>query len=258
MKRYTKNMIIIGIIILFTLTLVYSYMNTNRSAMVIVEPRKHKLLKYVCQNFDNLMPKSWDLYVFHGKSNGSYAEEATREIKNRGRKVFLIPLENDNLNARQYNELFKRLEFWNQVKAEDILVFQTDAVLCGNSKFKIDKFTKFNYIGCSNNNETLWGRDDNRYFSFYGVGGLSFRKNSFQKMCIKAKPNIDPAYAEDVFYSECAEKTSNKPNDISEVRDFCTQSTYFSQSFGAHKISLLNKDQKDNFFDFCPAAKALE
>jgi len=218
------------------------------------------------------MPKSWDLYVFHGKSNGSYAEAATREIKRGGRKVYLFPLESDDMNADQYNELFKRLEFWNKVNAEDILVFQTDAVLCGKSKFKIDDFTKFDYIGCSNKRNTIgrhedyWGKDTTQYWtgdassnlSFYGIGGLSFRKNSFQKKCIKDNPNIESSFPEDVFYSECVEKSSNKPKDVSDLRNFCTQYSYFSPSFGAHKTNLLKKEHKKSFFEFCPAAKALE
>jgi hypothetical protein len=45
----------------------------NNNAMVIVEPREHKLLEAVIKNFDDIMDSSWDLYVFHGKSFSKHA-----------------------------------------------------------------------------------------------------------------------------------------------------------------------------------------
>jgi len=268
MKGATKNLLAIVAIVVAALLIVHLYSKTKGKAMVIVEPRKHELLKYVCENFDKNMCKSWDLYVFHGKSHGSFAEEATEDIRQGGRKVFLMPLDTDNLTAGEYNRLLKRLDFWDRVKAEDILVFQTDAVLCGNSDHKIREFTKYDYVGCSNNKNTIgdlgnnWGTDKNgdwsddttKNLSFYGIGGLSFRKNSFQKKCIRDYPNINPEYGEDVFFSGCLEKSQNKPRDVSTTRNFCTQNVFYSRSFGAHKISVLKDDQRAAFFEFCPAA----
>ena len=130
-------------------------------ALVIVEPREHKMLKYVCENFDQHMCKTWDLYVFHGKSHAAHAQEAVQNIK--GRKVQLIALDKDNFTADDYNITFKSLDFWNQVKAENILVFQTDAVLCPASQFKIQDFMHFDYIGCGSydkaigNSKEVWG-----------------------------------------------------------------------------------------------------
>jgi hypothetical protein len=230
-------------------------------AMVIVEPRKHKLLKYVCDNFDANMPKEWDLYVFHGLSNKDYARQATSDIK--GRKVFLLALDSDNLTADGYNILFKDLAFWNQVKAEDILVFQTDAVICPASKYKIHDFTKYDYIGCGSyagaigKSREVWANTYSKNNSFYGVGGLSFRKNSFQKQCIMKYPNIDPDYPEDVFYSNCVEDSLNKPKTAEDLANFCTQDTFVRPGFGAHKTWTLRKDHKEPFYEFCPAARAI-
>ena len=146
-----KTILIIGVIaliIIIGLVMKYSpgLISTAHGghALVIVEPRKHKMLKYVCENFDQNMCKSWDLYVFHGKSHRGHAEEAVQNIE--GRKVHLLGLEKDDFTADDYNITFKSLDFWNQVKAENILVFQTDAVLCPASKFKIQDFMDFDYI----------------------------------------------------------------------------------------------------------------
>ena len=263
LKYFLKeNMIIIGIIILIMI-LVYLGDNSGlfvKKALVIVEPRKHENLRYVCENFDKNMSKIWDLYVFHGKSAGQHAKEATMEI--RGRRVYLIPLETDNLNADGYNALFKSLDFWNQVNDENILVFQTDAVICPASEFKIHDFMKYDYIGCGSyagaigKNKDIWGKEYSKGNSFYGVGGLSFRKNSFQKQCIKKYPNIAPDYPEDVFFSNCVEDSVNKPESAEVLANFCTQDSFSKRSFGAHKTWVM-KDPEE-FYEFCPAARAIK
>ena len=155
---------ILVLIILFLIILIYNYyskkklegfegefkLENSSKAIVIVEPRAHKLLKPVIENFDELMDKSWDLYVFYGKSHENYAKESTNKIK--GRKVYLLPLETDNLTADEYNALFRQISFWNKVKADNILVFQTDTFLCKGSINKINDFMKFDYIG----SKTAW------------------------------------------------------------------------------------------------------
>ena len=35
---------------------------------VLIEPRDHRHMKYVLENFDKNMPLNYDLYVFHGKT----------------------------------------------------------------------------------------------------------------------------------------------------------------------------------------------
>lgn len=259
-----ENTIILGVIT-FSI-IIFSYLHYSgllySKALVIVEPRKHEHLQYVCENFDKNICKSWDLYIFHGKSAGAYAQMATSGIK--GRRVHLIPLETDNLDATGYNALFKSLDFWNQVKAENILVFQTDAVICSASEFKIRNFMKYDYIGCGSyagaigNKKEVWAKEYSKGNSFYGVGGLSFRKNSFQKQCIRKYPNIATDYPEDVFYSNCVEDSPNKPESAEVLANFCTQDSFSKKSFGAHNTWYMKEDDKIPFYKFCPVAEILK
>lgn len=263
----TKSIFILGLICLCIIILnIWLYTITN--AMVIVEPRQHELLQYVCENYDANMDSSWDLYVFHGKSNGDFAKESTRNIKKRN--VYLLPLDTDNLNADQYNELFKQASFWNRVKAENILVFQTDSVLCPSSKYNIYNFTKYDYIGCESFNGVLgnvlgaWGnRDPEEYKKnhFYGVGGLSFRTKSFMMQCIRNNPDIKPTFPEDVFFSNCVAKSNRRPTDATQLAQFCSQRLFSQESFGAHKVTEMKKKNGDKhlqkFLQYCPAAKPI-
>jgi hypothetical protein len=257
-----KTILIFGVITLIIIIVYFLQGKSEVNAMVIVEPRKHKMLKYVCMNFDKNMPNDWKMYVFHGKSSEAHAKDAVSEIN--GREVILLPLESDNLTAGEYNELFKDLNFWNKVEAENILVFQTDAVLCPASQYKIYDFMKYDYIGCGSyngaigNSRQVWGKDESANNSFYGVGGLSFRKNSFQKKCIRDYPDIDPAYPEDVFYSNCVEKSPNKPKDAVDLANFCTQDSFERKSFGAHKTWYMRDGHSEPFYKFCPAAREIK
>jgi len=248
-------------ILLFVLIICLKLRRSN-NAIVIIEPRNHPYLETVINNFNSQMDSSWDLYVFHGKSNRDYAVNAVRNIYKR--RVFPISLGTDNLTADEYNSLLKKSSFWDLVKAENILVFQTDVALCANSKLNIYDFINYDYIGCSINDKTYgnhhvpkWWEGDN----FYGIGGLSFRKKSFMMKCIADNPSVSDRYAEDVFFSNCVAKTENKPANASVIADFCTQNKFTNKSFGAHKTSLLKRDSMEkynNFATYCPEIKIID
>lgn len=264
----TKYLLPLGLIffllLITTIALSYQYQTQAlavKKAMVIVEPRKHPDFDRVLKQFDAQMPVDWDLYVFHGKGAKDFLQDITMDITS-GRNVYLKSLESDNLTANEYNKLFKQASFWNQINAEDILVFQTDCALCSKSPHNIDRFRKYGYLGCSylkNSHgftKQVWGTKH----PFYGIGGLSFRKKSFTMKCIRERPNIDPDFAEDVFFSECVhkERGSLKPESADVLCDFCTQHAFNSKSFGAHKTKDLAKGDKDGFYAFCPEAEFLD
>jgi hypothetical protein len=226
--------------------------------MVIVEPREHKLLKQVIENFNTHMDSSWDLYVFHGKSHTNYAKSATETITTR--RVYLYPLDTDNLTADQYNYLLKQKTFWDKVYAEHILVFQTDTVLCGKSAHSIDSFLKYPYVGCPFDTKIvgdhpIWGG-----YPFYGIGGLSIRKKSFMMDCIQRHPTVEDTYAEDIFFSKCVKDKGNSENiTVDILNNFCTQHVYAKNSFGAHKVNIdLPNDEEKAFCSYCPEAKILK
>ena len=72
--------------------------------------------------------------------------------------------------------------------------------------------------------------------------------------CIEKNPN--GAMAEDVFYSNCVHELNDKPQAALELGNFCTQHSYFANSFGAHKIKEMDGDVQ-SFLEYCPEAKVL-
>lgn len=248
--------------------------SATSSAMVIVEPREHKHLQYVVENFDAIMPVHYDLYVFHGASAGAFARRCVAGITRR--RVVLVPLHTDNLTADEYNELFKQPQFWSTVDAENILVFQTDAVLCPRSPWSIADFERYGYVGCAYDGTAGPGTHWGATHAFWGVGGLSFRKKSMMMRCIRELPHAPPD-PEDVFYSDCVERFGKHKNgnghgsgantnnngaylapDAPTLSQFCSQNTYLAPSFGAHRLhDMMDKTQLPDFVEFCPAATSL-
>ena len=168
-------------------------------------------------------------------------------------------LDVDNLNADAYNSLFKKESFWNRVRAENILVFQTDTAICSSSPFNIHDFTHYNYIGCNADSKAIGMNHTLEHWKgpMYGVGGLSFRKKSFMTKCIRT--NIRPDnYPEDVYFGECVHETSGKPESVDEIHSFCSQSAFIKPSFGAHRTSLLPEESKASFYEYCPEATYLK
>lgn len=226
------------------------------SAMVIVEPRQHKHLAYVLENFDRRMPATWDLYIFHGIKNEQYARNAAHNITKR-RKVHFVALGTDNLTVDEYNVLLKSPErFWSKIQAENILVFQTDAILCSGTNFSISNFDHLGYIGCAYDLKAGKGTHwkDN---SYWGVGGLSFRKKSAALDCIANLPHT-PEMPEDVFFSECVDAGYGvRPTDGNQLAEFCSQGGFYRKSFGAHRLDTMKKDDRPKFLQYCPEAAPL-
>jgi len=67
--------------------------------------------------------------------------------------------------------------------------------------------------------------------------------------CIRENAYVPSNVPEDVFYSNCVHKLSNKPTSALQLSAFCTQNTFVFKSFGAHKLgSKLNKQQGAQFY----------
>lgn len=218
----------------------------ERKAMVIIEPREHPSLRYVLFNFHSMMPLEYDLYICHGPANGEFARKQASFLKNR---TIYFNLVDGVSSGREYNALFKSEKFWEQIDAEIILVFQTDSVLCSKSPYSIQDFVQYGYIGCSyanyfaDNLPHYWKlqNPEGKKVHFFGVGGLSLRRKSFQLDCIsKYKTGIESKYPEDVFFSFClayGENDSLRPENATVLQRFCNQWDLQQPSFGVHKVA---------------------
>lgn len=108
---------------------------------VIVEPRKHQNFEYVCKNILRFTGEHWGLHIFHGTQNEAFVKSALRGVSN----VIYTNLGVANLNTRSYNNLLSNPnQFYDKIKSDYFLVFQTDACLLREG---IDEFMQYDYVG---------------------------------------------------------------------------------------------------------------
>ena len=75
---------------------------------VIIEPREHKALGFVLNNFFINLSDEWEFILFHGRNNINFVynlfDTTLKEFKHR---IKLIQLEVDNLSLKQYSSICK-------------------------------------------------------------------------------------------------------------------------------------------------------
>ncbi len=211
------------------------FAKTDNIAM-IVEPREHKLLIPIIHNVMSVLDASWKIQIFHGIDNESLLKKhfSNEIIEN---KIILSRMEVHNINIDDYNGLMLDYRFWQKVMGENILLFQTDTVLCKHATHKIDYFFKYDYIGapwawpfpCPKEitNETIR----------VGNGGLSFRKRSKFIKVLKELPPMQGINEDLIFACIGTKKTDLLVPSIDIAKTFSVETIYDPTSvpLGVHK-----------------------
>ena len=179
-----------------------------RKVATIVETRVHPALGFVVDNFMSILPKEWEFQIFH--TDDYVRRQLVRDLPIRhGRKIHWdkIPDVPYTRTMHDYSILLLSNDFWEKCHGDLILMFQTDTMLCKDSKYKISDFEHYDYIGgvpaAGTKNGNLARAGEPPFMN----GGLSLRRNQAMldvpkptlKLNLKLKSGgIEP---EDRFYS---------------------------------------------------------
>lgn len=212
-----------------------NFENENYTA-IIIEPRKHKALEFVLNNFIQNLDKKWNIIIFHGNKNIDYIHNILKN--NNNRNIKLINLNVDNLTIKDYNKLLTSKNFYNYIPTEIFLIFQTDTMICDKYKDKINDFLNYDYTGAPLKAKLV------------GNGGLSLRRKSKILEILEKCPYKDEP--EDVYFSvACNQIPLYKPN-YDEAKKFSVEEIYNDESFGVHKPwAFLNKNLISRKNGFC-------
>ena len=97
---------------------------------VIVEPREHPALEYVLRNV--LLRVKVPITIVHGTSNPEFCRRIVKRVD--PDRISLLSINRQNLTSSQYSQLLLSNQFWDNFKNEDqVLIFQTDAGICGDT-----------------------------------------------------------------------------------------------------------------------------
>jgi hypothetical protein len=202
-----------------------SFKNNAKYTAVIVEPREHKALKFVLENFTENLSNDWDILIFHGNKNKEFILDILNNsdiLKNNMDRITLINLNVDNLTIKDYNKLLVSRDFYDNIPTEVFLIFQTDTIICKTNKDLINNYLEYDYVGAP------WRND-----KIVGNGGLSLRRKSKMLEIIDKCKYINQP--EDVFFAKaCDNIYINKPS-FESAREFSVEQVYNDVSFGVHK-----------------------
>lgn len=156
------------------------------------------------------------------------------------------------MTINQYNLLLYSPAFYDKIKTEHFLIFQSDTLISDINAKNIYDYIKYDYVGAP------WHKVND--YEAVGNGGFSLRRKDKMIEMIKNGGYLHPngqAHYEDRFFSDtCGNKnkiTLYKPS-LDIAKNFAVETIYNKTSVGLHKPWLyLNPTQinelSQTFFD---------
>ena len=216
---------------------------------MIIEPRKHRALRYVLQNFLRNLSPEWGIIVFHGCNNKAYVENVVESIDNH--RISLFNLQVEDLDAYAYSHLLISESLYAHIPTETFLVFQTDSIMLDENKHKLDLFLKYDYVGAP------WAMGIN-HGGLVGNGGLSLRKKSKMLEIIRSKGYVR-VYEDDYFSKNIDSAIQYNVPSFEVAKDFSVETVYSESPFGVHKCWNYGYIDKriETLLDIYPAIREL-
>jgi len=205
----------------------------NRAA-VIIEPRKSDTLLHLLTWMIHLLtPFGWNFIIICGMQNTESIQKHISLLKvDDIVSVQTKPV--NNMTIPEYSSLLKSIEFWESVKHESILIFQTDSILLNGN---LEEFLHYDYVGAP------WSNNTQVYIKGkVGNGGLSLRRRSGMIRAIeksrqfKITTKKKSVYKdEDVFFAvECQQNLNIAPFELS--KRFACETIFHENPCGVHKF----------------------
>jgi hypothetical protein len=173
---------------------------TSSKAAAIVESRLDPKLIPIFLHFSAILGPDWPIVMF--TTNVTYTRLMTspppslsRLLRTGGLILKLFPAGVGNLEVtNDYSDFLTRTYMWEELApAENILVFQSDSMLCSKAPLTVEDFLEFDFIGAP--------YDPNHGKGFNG--GLSLRKRSSTlrvlSRFVRAQYEM-PAYEDQWYY----------------------------------------------------------
>ncbi|KAJ4229811.1 hypothetical protein NW759_003179 [Fusarium solani] len=170
--------------------------NASKLAL-LVETRPLPILAPLVLHLISVVPPDWP-FLFMGSNDSLEAINASFAIRQRVTegKLTLAPVPaNMSVQGQEMvSRFFTNLWLYEEVlhPAEWLLVFQTDSIICANSKHDLDEYLEYDWVGAPWNPNSAWG----------GNGGLSLRRVSRIIDVLQNHQRPHDAEPEDVWLTE--------------------------------------------------------
>lgn len=224
----------------------------------IVEPRRENLVKIV-RHFLKVMPEYTHFQIYHGTKNAELVYNAfNNEI--RSGKLSVMNMGVDNLTIQGYSALLTSKEFWESIKSERVLIFQTDAITCPKSKINIQDFYGYDYVGAPVPmyiniliSILFMGKGYFPWHNNYYNGGLSYRTRSKMLKVLSHYP-WDRKCTEDIWFCAFLPRVGGRLPNRKVAGEFSYEAADLSViPWGLHKP----RKNYDCLYKICPQVKEI-
>lgn len=208
-------------------------------AAVIVETREYPNLGQIIFDHMSRLPEEFSLYLFYGFKNKFFLKNEIKIFDNLMKEKFgktfiseydfhMINIEGNGFfvsDQKTYNELLTSMWFWDQINADQVLIFQPDSRILITDRNYIFNYSQYNYVGAP------WP-----FQTHGGNGGLSWRTVWFMKRIIEDHPDRPETRNEDVHFCNAMQERGFglAPPDI--CKTFSVESKFQLGTFGCHDI----------------------
>ncbi|EFQ27039.1 hypothetical protein CGRA01v4_08065 [Colletotrichum graminicola] len=180
------------------ISLEYAHSPYNHSKVaLLVENRPNPILAPLMLHFISVVPPDWRFRFMGSIESVKFINQsvAIREQVAAGKlDLTYIPANMSTAGQEMISRYLTNLWLYETVlqPAEWLLVFQTDSILCANSKRNINDYLEYDWIGAPWNPGGRWG----------GNGGLSIRRVSAMIDILRNQQRVDNSEPEDVWLAE--------------------------------------------------------
>ncbi|KAK8848873.1 hypothetical protein PGQ11_015353 [Apiospora arundinis] len=170
--------------------------NESKVALLI-ENRENPILAPLMLHFMSVVPPDWRFRFMGSKESVRYINQsmAIREQVNAGKlDLTYIPSNMSTAGQEMISRFLTNLWLYETVlqPAEWLLVFQTDSILCSNSRQNLNDYLDYDWVGAPWNPQGKFG----------GNGGLSLRRVSSIIEILRDQVRVDGSQPEDVWLAE--------------------------------------------------------
>lgn len=96
----------------------------------------------VTHNIMQHLPSNWGLTVVHSADSESFVKYSLRHILNV--RFIALPDSFSVTSVKDYNDLMLSEHFWQSIKADKVLLFQTDSIILSRG---IERYLQYDYVG---------------------------------------------------------------------------------------------------------------
>ena len=229
-----------------------------RAVTVLHGPVDH--LSYTLTNVAGNLGPDWPIMVVHTPA-ALPTLRASTAVARLARRFLLHTLAASAVgagdlasgNTMAYTRMMTSVAFWDAMRADKVLTFQTDSVLCSMSPWRVDHFLQYDYVGAP------WVRGI-PYDIQVGNGGLSLRTTRVMRWIINHVP-FKEGYVEDVYFARAVQRMQREglpvrlaPVDMASKFAFEDEDDVRAVPFGVHRCVDVRESAYHALLRVCPEA----